>query len=131
MIRAIRLAVNLLDTNYFQQAGAKMWWPKFDQCRNFGSTDADFQSNQPSDRFLECVIRIAAVTAHHPGGTCSVGPYADDVLDTEMKVRGVKKLRVIDASVLPTPISGTPHATLVAIAQFGADLVLNEYNANK
>lgn len=128
MIRAIRLAVNLSQTNSFQRVEAKIWLPTFNQCKNFGPTDADLKSNQPSDRFLECIIRVAAVTAHHPGGTCSIGTYTDDVLDMEMKVRGVEKLRVIDASVLPTPISGTPHATLVATAQYGADLVLNEYN---
>lgn len=128
MVRAIRLAVDLLQTRHFQKVGAKIWWPKFNQCRNFEPTLNDFQTNYPSDRFLECIIRTAAVTAHHAGGTCSIGANVDDVLDMKMRVRGVKKLRVIDASILPTPISGTPHASLIAIAHYGADLILNDYN---
>lgn len=128
MIRAIRVGVHLLKTSHFQRIGAKIFWPKFSQCSNFGPVDSDFITNEPSDRFLECIIRIAAVTAHHPGGTCAIGTEANDVLDSQTRVRGVQNLRVIDASILPTAISGTPHAVLVAVAQYGADLVLKNYN---
>lgn len=130
MIRSLRLAVELMNTEYFQQVGAKIWWPKFNECRNFEPSKLDIQTNYPTDRYLECIIRMTAVTAHHPGGTCAIGTHVDDVLDTRMHVRGVENLRVIDASVLPTPISGTPHTILVALAKYSADLILNDYIAN-
>lgn len=57
--------------------------------------------NGVNDRYLECIIRVGAVTAHHPGGSCSVGKTNKSCIDSRMRVRGVKRLRVIDASTIP------------------------------
>lgn len=46
------------------------------------------------------------------------------------RVRGVNGLRVIDGSTLPTPITGTPNSIIAAIAEYGAEIILNETNAN-
>lgn len=64
-------------------------------------------------------------TGHHPVGTCRIG-RADDpraVVGTDLKVHGIDRLRVIDASVMPTLISGNTNATSVVIGEKGADLV--------
>ncbi len=64
-------------------------------------------------------------TGHHPVGTCRIGP-ADDpqaVVGADLKVHGIDRLRVIDASVMPTLISGNTNATSVVIGEKGADLV--------
>ena len=65
-------------------------------------------------------------TGYHPVGTCRMG-RADDplaVCTPDLKVRGVQRLRVIDASVMPNVICGNTNATAVVIGDKGADLVL-------
>lgn len=65
MIRAIRLSMKLIATEPFQKMNSKIHWPKFDECKNFRTfNDEDLNV---SDRYLECIIRLAGVTAHHPG----------------------------------------------------------------
>jgi choline dehydrogenase len=63
--------------------------------------------------------------AFHALGSCAMGPESDDVVDPELRVRGVEKLRVIDASVLPVQVAGNSQAPTMAVAWIGADLILN------
>ncbi len=76
-----------------------------------------------SDEEILAYIRATALTAHHPMGTCRMG--ADDmaVVDSELRVRGVEKLRVIDASVMPDLVCGNINACVLMIAERGADFV--------
>lgn len=61
-----------------------------------------------SDAYLACVARTFTQTIYHPVGTCKMGADWDPtaVLDPQLRVRGVSGLRVVDASVMPTIISG-------------------------
>jgi choline dehydrogenase-like flavoprotein len=68
---------------------------------------------------IEAHIRRTLVTVHHPSGTCRMG----DVVDAQLRVKGVEGLRVIDASVIPTVISGNSNIPVNAIAERGADLI--------
>ncbi len=78
-----------------------------------------------SDEQLEHVIRTTAVTAHHPAGTCRIGPASDPlaVVDAELRVHGVEGLRVVDASVFPDLVGGNINATVVMIAERASDLI--------
>ena len=70
-------------------------------------------------------------TIFHPVGTCRMG-RADDataVVDTELRVRGIAGLRVIDASVMPTITSGNTNAPVMMIAERGSRLVQNAKKA--
>ena len=54
-----------------------------------------------SDADVDAWIRSTAITAHHPAGTCQMGIGPDSVLDPELRVRGIERLRVVDASAMP------------------------------
>ena len=71
-------------------------------------------------------FRERAATVYHPVGTCRMGarPGAA-VVDTSLRVHGVERLRVVDASVFPTVTSANTHAPTLMVAQKAADLIIN------
>lgn len=74
---------------------------------------------------VDAHIRNTAITVHHPAGTCKMGLDADEfaVVDTELKVRGIDALRVVDASVMPDLVSGNINAAVMMIAEKAADSI--------
>lgn len=68
-------------------------------------------------------IRQTSETLYHPVGTCRMGDDEDSVVDAQLRVRGVDRLRVVDASVMPQIIRGHTHAPTVMIAERAADLI--------
>lgn len=69
-------------------------------------------------------IRKTAGTCFHYAGTCKMGIDPMAVVDPELRVRGISRLRVIDASVIPTTVSGNTAAATMMIADRGASLLL-------
>ncbi|HEY6986052.1 MAG TPA: choline dehydrogenase [Rhodanobacteraceae bacterium] len=80
-------------------------------------------SSATTDTDLETFVRRKAETIYHPVGTCRMGNGRDAVLDSEMRVRGVEGLRVVDASVMPSLIGGNTNAPTIMIAERAADLL--------
>lgn len=82
---------------------------------------SDVQSDEASEKF---VCSVGAIT-QHPVGTCRIGIDSDAgaVVDADLKVRGVKALRVIDASIMPDVPGGNTNAPAIMIAEKGADLI--------
>jgi choline dehydrogenase len=76
------------------------------------------------DRELEQFVRQYAKTVYHPVGTCRMGNDAMAVVDSQLRVRGVGRLRVCDASVMPTICSGNTNAPTIMIAERGAEFML-------
>jgi choline dehydrogenase len=60
---------------------------------------------------------------YHAMGTCAMGPHDDDVVDPQLRVRGVTGLRVVDCSVMPTMVSGNLNAPIMAMAWRAADII--------
>jgi choline dehydrogenase len=69
-------------------------------------------------------IRQTAGTTYHPTSTCMMGPHERAVVDTELRVHGIDGLRVIDASIMPTVVSGNTNAATIMIAEKAADMIL-------
>ncbi|XP_073959999.1 neither inactivation nor afterpotential protein G [Choristoneura fumiferana] len=152
MIKAIRRAEQLVASPPFQDIGARIHWPRPERCLSLWNYTAADQfgrehkrrrkikrllpnqlpqkekkteehktkkPQRPPDEYLGCVLREVAVTGHHIGGTAAGGTVVDD----ELRVKSVSGLRVMDASIIPSPLSLYPNSVLVAMAEKAADII--------
>jgi choline dehydrogenase len=108
LIAGIRLMRQLFQTSAFDEFRGREVAP---------GTDVQ------SDAALEAYIRETCGTVFHPVGTCKMGTDPMAVVDSELRVHGVAGLRVVDASIMPTLITGHTNAPAIMIGEKAADLI--------
>jgi choline dehydrogenase-like flavoprotein len=89
----------------------------------YGARELEASASAQSDAEIEQFVRDHADTIYHPAGTCRMGPGALDVVDAQLRVKGMQGLRVVDASIMPRLVSGNTNAPVIAIAEKAADMI--------
>ncbi|XP_047999288.1 glucose dehydrogenase [FAD, quinone]-like [Leguminivora glycinivorella] len=116
LVEGVKIVYALSKTKAMQYFESKFNPNIFPACKNVPRF---------SDAFWECMIRQFTVTVYHPVGTAKMGPYwdPDAVVDDELRVYGVKGLRVVDGSIMPLMVSGNTNAPIIMIGEKGSDMI--------
>jgi choline dehydrogenase-like flavoprotein len=85
-----------------------------------------FGEDGAADEALMDLIRRRADTVYHPVGTCRMGTDELAVVDPQLRVRGIERLRIADASIMPTLIGGNTNAPAIMIGEKAAALIAGE-----
>jgi choline dehydrogenase len=123
IIKGIKRAIQLTNTSAFQRHGAELYRAPLPPCK-----DHEFAF----DAYWECSVRYMTFTNFHQSGTCKMGPNSDydAVVDPKLQVRGIKYLRVVDASIMPNIITGHLVAACYMIAEKATDIIKNAWNVS-
>ncbi|XP_050523876.1 glucose dehydrogenase [FAD, quinone]-like isoform X1 [Daktulosphaira vitifoliae] len=116
LIEGIKQAIAVSETKAFQKYGSKLLPVPFPGCEHepFGS-----------DAYWWCTTSMVSTNLHHQVGTCKMGPDSDPdaVVDPKLRVRGIKGLRVVDASIMPVIPAGHTNSMVYMIGEKASDMI--------
>lgn len=120
ILHGIKYVLKLITTEPFIRVGTRLHSIPSPYCAHI---------HFASDDYWRCVIRIMAFSIQHQVGTCKMGPQADptSVVSPELKVHGIKRLRVVDTSIIPEAPTAHTNALSVMIGEKAADLIKSEW----
>ncbi|XP_025262271.1 glucose dehydrogenase [FAD, quinone] isoform X2 [Camponotus floridanus] len=116
ILEGVKHAINISKTEAFQAYGSEIHDIKLPGCESFQFA---------SDDYWRCAIKHLPSMMNHEIGTAKMGPQTDPsaVVDPQLKVYGIKRLRVIDAAIMPTIPSGHANAPIYMIGEKAADMI--------
>lgn len=120
LVAGIRYVLRLIETKPFEKFGTRLSKLKMPGCEQY-----EFNS----DDYWRCCVKSMCATGHHPTGTCKMGLSTDQesVVDARLRVHGIQKLRVVDASIMPVTLSGHTSAPCTMIAEKASDIIKQDY----
>ncbi|XP_013103317.2 glucose dehydrogenase [FAD, quinone] [Stomoxys calcitrans] len=121
VVRALQKVIEIAKQPAMRQVGATLLQRKIPQCSQYGKVT--------SPAYLECYARHLTLTIYHQSGTAKMGPKSDKtaVVDARLRVHGIKNLRVVDASIMPTIVSGHTNGPVFMIAEKAADMIKQDH----
>ena len=121
LLEGIKFSLRLANTPPFQKIGARINASPLKNCAHihFGSDD-----------YWRCSLRTLTNSLAHQTSTCKMGPKNDPsaVVSPELKVYGIKNLRIVDTSVIPASITGHTNSASVMIGEKAADLIKSQWS---
>ena len=122
MVRAIKQLHKITTTKMYDQHEGDAIKLNIPECNAL-----DYNT----DQYWECYSRYMTSTLYHPIGTAKMGPAEDKdaVVDSRLNVKGVKGLRVVDASIMPKIVSGNTNAATIMIGEKASDFIKEKWTA--
>ncbi|KAF4519205.1 hypothetical protein B566_EDAN013499 [Ephemera danica] len=116
LVEAMHILEELLSTQAFSELGVSLNTNPMSGCEalKFGS-----------DAYWECHVRHLSLTTYHPAGTCRMGPAhrRDSVVDHQLRVHGVRRLRIVDSSIMPSIVGANINAAAIMIGEKAAHMI--------
>ncbi|EFX84142.1 hypothetical protein DAPPUDRAFT_47585, partial [Daphnia pulex] len=124
IIEGTKLGLALSKTEAFTKLGTKFYDKIFPGCEDFTPW---------TDDYWGCFIRHYSSTIYHPAGTCKMGKEDDPaaVVDSQLRVYGIKGLRVVDCSIMPNVVSGNTNAPTIMIGEKASDMIKADWLGRK
>ncbi|GAB0093757.1 hypothetical protein DMENIID0001_089320 [Sergentomyia squamirostris] len=116
VVRAVRILQKMSKTKPYAKHEAQEVKVKLQSCDLL---------EKDSNAYWECYARHMTASCFHPVGTAKMGPETDlgSVVDPELRVKGIKGLRVVDASIMPTITRGNTNAPTIMIGEKASDMI--------
>ncbi|XP_062529285.1 ecdysone oxidase-like [Bombyx mori] len=122
-VRGVKMLTKITRTTYFKSINGFLGRINLEPCNGYELDSAEY---------WKCICLNLVTTVYHPVGTCKMGVEPKtSVVSSRLKVFGVAKLRIIDASVMPNEISGNTNAACAMIGERGAAIVKEDYSKEK
>ncbi|XP_046386917.1 glucose dehydrogenase [FAD, quinone]-like isoform X2 [Ischnura elegans] len=120
IVDGVFTTIALSKTKAFQRFGSRLNTLPIPPCRKFKITSRDY---------WRCATRHITLTIYHHVGTAKMGPQSDPtaVVDPRLRVYGIKGLRVIDASIMPTVPTAHTNAPTFMLAEKGCDMIKEDW----
>lgn len=122
VLKGIKLARKALQTNTLKSVEGADVKVSLHECDSMA-----YDSNE----YWICYIKQMSHSPFHPVGTCKMGVDASAVVDPRLRVHGVQRLRVIDASIMPKIVTANIAATTVMIGEKGADFIKEDWGVKE
>lgn len=121
-LAGVKAGIRIAESSIMKGLGASIYKKPVPGCEHheFGSDD-----------YWRCAIRVASIGTHHYTGSCRMGPESSDesVVDDQLRVHGIKRLRVIDNSIMPSMVCAHTHLPALMIGAKGADIIKRFWRA--
>ncbi|PSN49229.1 Glucose dehydrogenase [FAD, quinone] [Blattella germanica] len=120
MIEGIRFTIKVMETEVMKSYGAQRIKFYLSECEKY-----EFDS----DDYWKCTLKYGGSSDFHTVGTCKMGNSSDPsaVVNNELKVYGVDRIRVVDSSIMPRIVSGNPNAPIIMIAEKASDMIKKQW----